>query len=162
MCTCDCIHHHSFPSSLIEKLLLPIIMARAGISSHASMLLFLCFFWYAFFVCSNFCTLVLIILHLFTYKLHQYCNHIRPIHVLRYTTICMRIMITPTSNNDSMSDLINTFLDNAELTKSNSLTHILDFDHEDEYNMTFLNQFKLLTIIQKQTLLKVLRTPVRL
>ena len=46
----------------------------------------------------------------------------------------MRIMITPTSNNDSMSDLINTFLDNAELTKSNSLTPILDFDHEDEHN----------------------------
>ena len=46
----------------------------------------------------------------------------------------MRIMITPTSNNDSMSDLINIFLDNAELTKSYSLTHILDFDHEDEHN----------------------------
>ena len=46
----------------------------------------------------------------------------------------MRIMITPTSNNDSMSDLIKTFLDTAELTKSNSLTHILDFDHEDGHN----------------------------
>ena len=46
----------------------------------------------------------------------------------------MRIMITPTSNNHSMSDLISTFIDNAELTKSNSLTHILDFDHEDERN----------------------------
>ena len=33
-----------------------------------------------------------------------------------------------------MSDLINTFLDNDELTKSNSLTHILDFDHEDKHN----------------------------
>ena len=33
-----------------------------------------------------------------------------------------------------MSYLINTFPDNAELTKSNSLTHILDFDHEDEHN----------------------------
>ena len=45
------------------------------------------------------------------------------------------------SNNDnpnfkqrSISDVINTFIDNAELTKSNSLTHILDFDHEDEHN----------------------------
>ena len=46
----------------------------------------------------------------------------------------MQIMITPTSNNDSMSDLINTFQDNAELRKSNSLTHIFDFDHEDEHN----------------------------
>ena len=43
-------------------------------------------------------------------------------------------MIIPTSNNDLMSDLINTFLDNSELTKSYSLTHILDFDHEDEHN----------------------------
>ena len=33
-----------------------------------------------------------------------------------------------------MTDLINASLDNAELTKSNSLTHILDFDHEDERN----------------------------
>ena len=48
--------------------------------------------------------------------------------------MCMRIMITPTSNNDPMGDLINTFLDNAELTISNSLTHIIDFDHEDEHN----------------------------
>ena len=47
----------------------------------------------------------------------------------------MRIMITPTSNNDSMGDsiIIIIFLDNAEFTKSNSLTH-LDFDHEDEHN----------------------------
>ena len=46
----------------------------------------------------------------------------------------MQIMITPNSINDPMGDSINTFLDNAELTKSNLLTHILDFDREDEHN----------------------------
>ena len=39
-----------------------------------------------------------------------------------------------TSPKQRVCDLINTFLDDAELTKSNSLTHILDFDHEDEHN----------------------------
>ena len=33
-----------------------------------------------------------------------------------------------------MGDSIKTFLNNTERKKSNSLTHILDFDHEDEHN----------------------------
>ena len=33
-----------------------------------------------------------------------------------------------------MGELINTFLDNAELTELNSLTHILDFDYEHDHN----------------------------
>ena len=33
-----------------------------------------------------------------------------------------------------MGEQINTFLDNAELTELNSLTHILDFDNEHDHN----------------------------
>ena len=43
-------------------------------------------------------------------------------------------MITPTSNIVLMDEQINTFLDNAELTELNSLTHILDFDYEHDHN----------------------------
>ena len=43
-------------------------------------------------------------------------------------------MITPTSNIVLMGEQINTFLDNAELTELNSLTHILDFDYEHDHN----------------------------
>ena len=42
--------------------------------------------------------------------------------------------ITPTSNIVKMGEQINTFLDNAELTELNYLTHIFDFDHEHDYN----------------------------
>ena len=43
-------------------------------------------------------------------------------------------MITPTSNIVQMGEQINTFLDNAEFTELNYLTHILDFDHEHDHN----------------------------
>ena len=33
-----------------------------------------------------------------------------------------------------MGEQINTFLDNAELTELNFLTHILDFDYEHDHN----------------------------
>ena len=33
-----------------------------------------------------------------------------------------------------MGEQINTFLDNAEITELNSLTHILDFDYEHDHN----------------------------
>ena len=33
-----------------------------------------------------------------------------------------------------MVEQIKTFLDNAELTELNSLTHILDFDYEHDHN----------------------------
>ena len=43
-------------------------------------------------------------------------------------------MITATSNIVLMGEQVNTFLDNAELTELNYLTHILDFDYEHDHN----------------------------
>ena len=43
-------------------------------------------------------------------------------------------MITPTPNIVLMGEQINTFLDYAELTELNYLTHILDFDYEHDNN----------------------------